>query len=109
MNGKDILNVVEVVSNEKGVDEGIIFEAIEAALASATRRKHGEDIDARVSIDRETGEYETFRQWTVFADESDELEFPERELRMIDAVDVNPEAQPGALSKSPSNRSLLSH
>jgi len=95
MNGKDILNVVEVVSNEKGVDEGIIFEAIEAALASATRRKHGEDIDARVSIDRETGEYETFRQWTVFADESDELEFPERELRMIDAVDVNPEAQPG--------------
>jgi N utilization substance protein A len=45
MNGKDILNVVEVVSNEKGVDEGIIFEAIEAALASATRRKHGEDIE----------------------------------------------------------------
>jgi N utilization substance protein A len=95
MNGKDILNVVEVVSNEKGVDEGIIFEAIEAALASATRRKHGEDIDARVSIDRETGEYESFRQWTVFADESDELEFPERELRMIDAVDINPDAEPG--------------
>jgi N utilization substance protein A len=97
MNGKDILNVVEVVSNEKGVDEGIIFEAIEAALASATRRKHGEDIDARVSIDRETGDYETFRQWTVFADESDELEFPERELRMIDAVDVNPDAEPGGM------------
>ena len=95
MNGKDILNVVEVVSNEKGVDDGIIFEAIEAALASATRRKHGEDIDARVSIDRETGEYETFRQWTVFADESDELEFPEHELRMIDAVDINPDAEPG--------------
>jgi N utilization substance protein A len=97
MNGKDILNVVEVVSNEKGVDEGIIFEAIEAALASATRRKHGEDIDARVSIDRETGDYETFRQWTVFADESDELEFPERESRMIDAVDVNPDAEPGGM------------
>lgn len=97
MNGKDILNVAEVVSNEKGVDEGIIFEAIEAALASATRRKHGEDIDARVSIDRKTGEYETFRQWTVFADESDELEFPERELRMIDAVDVNPDAEPGGV------------
>jgi N utilization substance protein A len=97
MNGKDILNVVEVVSNEKGVDEGIIFEAIEAALASATRRKHGEDIDARVGIDRETGEYETFRQWTVFADESDELEFPEHELRMIDAVDINPDAEPGGV------------
>jgi len=101
MNGKDILNVVEVVSNEKGVDEGIIFEAIEAALASATRRKHGEDIDARVSIDRNTGEYETFRQWTVFADESDELEFPERELRMIDAVDINPEAEPGGAVEEP--------
>jgi len=97
MNGKDILNVVEVVSNEKGVAEEIIFDAIEAALASATRRKHGEDIDARVSIDRETGEYETFRQWTVFADESDELEFPERELRMIDAVDINPDAEPGGV------------
>jgi len=101
MNGKDILNVVEVVSNEKGVDESIIFEAIEAALASATRRKHGEDIDARVSIDRKTGEYETFRQWTVFADESDELEFPERELRMIDAVDINPDAEPGGVVEEP--------
>ena len=101
MNGKDILNVVEVVSNEKGVDEEIIFEAIEAALASATRRKHGEDIDARVSIDRETGEYETFRQWTVFADESDELEFPERELRMIDAVDIDPDAEPGGVVEEP--------
>lgn len=101
MNGKDILNVVEVVSNEKGVAEEIIFEAIEAALASATRRKHGEDIDARVSIDRETGEYESFRQWTVFADESDELEFPERELRMIDAVDINPDAEPGGVVEEP--------
>ena len=62
MNSKEILNVVEVVSNEKGVDEEIIFEAIEAALASATRRKHGEDIDVRVAINRETGEYETFRR-----------------------------------------------
>ena len=101
MNSKEILMVVEAVSNEKGVDEEIIFEAIEAALASATRRRHGEDIEVRVAIDRETGEYETFRQWTVFADESDELEFPERELRMIDAVDVNPEAEPGGVVEEP--------
>jgi len=101
MNNKEILNVVEVVSNEKGVDEEIIFEAIEAALASATRRKYGEDIDVRVSIDRETGDYDTFRRWTVFADESDELEFPERELRMIDAVDVNPDAEPGGFVEEP--------
>jgi N utilization substance protein A len=101
MDSKEILAVVEVVSNEKGVDEEIIFDAIEAALASATRRKHGDDIDVRVSIDRESGEYDTFRRWTVFADESDELEFPERELRMIDAVDVNPEAEPGGFVEEP--------
>ena len=101
MNSKEILNVVEVVSNEKGVDEEIIFEAIEAALASATRRKHGEDIDVRVAINRETGEYETFRRWAVCADESTELEFPEHELRMIDAVDVNEDAEPGGFVEEP--------
>lgn len=93
--------VVEAVSNEKGVDEEIIFEAIEAALASATRRRHGEDIDVRVAIDRQTGEYETFRRWMVFADDSTELEEPARELRMIDAVDVNPDAQPGEYVEEP--------
>jgi len=102
MNSKEILNVVEVVSNEKGVDEEIIFEAIEAALASATRRKYGEEnIDVRVSINRKTGEYETFRRWAVFADDSNELEFPERELRMIDAVDVDPAATPGGSVEEP--------
>jgi N utilization substance protein A len=93
--------VVEAVSNEKGVDEAIIFEAIELALASATRKRGGEEIDVRVAIDRETGEYDTFRQWLVFADESDELEFPDRELRMIDAVDVNPDAEPGGYVEEP--------
>ena len=91
---KEILNVVDVVSNEKGVDKEIIFDALEAALASATRKRHGDDIDARVSIDRKTGDYETFRRWKVFADESKDLEFPEKELRMIDAVDIDPAAQP---------------
>ena len=65
---KEILNVVEVVSAEKGVDKEIIFEAIEAALASATRKRHPEEIDVRVNIDRRTGEYETFRRWEVVAD-----------------------------------------
>ena len=98
---KEILMVVDAVSNEKGVDKDIIFEAIEAALASATRRRHGEDIDVRVAIDRETGEYDTFRQWLVFEDESTELEFPDRELRMIDAVDVDASAEPGGYVEVP--------
>src|SRR6188508_3356348 len=90
---KQILEVVEAVSNEKGVAREIIFEALEAALASATRRKHGDDIDVRVEIDRKTGEYKTFRRWKVFADDSTELEFPERELRYDDAIDVDPKAE----------------
>ncbi len=98
---KEILMVVDAVSNEKGVEKEIIFEAIEAALASATRRKHGEDIDVRVAIDRETGDYDTFRRWKVFEDESTELEFPDRELRMIDAVDVDENAEPGGFVEVP--------
>jgi transcription termination/antitermination protein NusA len=98
---KEILMVVDAVSNEKGVEKEIIFEAIEAALASATRRKHGEDIDVRVSIDRATGDYDTFRRWLVFADESTELEFPDRELRMIDAVELDADVEPGGYVEEP--------
>jgi len=98
---KEILLVADAVSNEKGVDKDIIFEAIEAALASATRKRFGEDIDVRVAIDRKTGDYETFRRWKVFADDSKELEFPERELRMEDAVDVDPAAAPGGFVEQP--------
>ncbi len=98
---KEILMVVDAVSNEKGVEKEIIFEAIELALASATRRKHGDDIDVRVAIDRTSGDYETFRRWLVFADDSTELEFPDRELRMIDAVDINPDAEPGGYVEEP--------
>jgi N utilization substance protein A len=92
---KEILMVVDAVSNEKGVEKDIVFEAIEAALASATRRKHGDDIDVRVAIDRETGDYDTFRRWTVFADDSTELEVPDRELRLMDAVDIDENAVEG--------------
>ncbi len=94
---KEMLMVIETVSNEKGVEIDIIFEAMEAALASATKKRYGEDVEVRTSIDRETGDYDSFRQWTVFADDSDELEFPERELRMIDAVDIDPDATPGGI------------
>ncbi len=55
---KEIVDAVESVANEKGVDKEIIFEALEAALASATRKKHGEDMDVRVAINRKTGDYD---------------------------------------------------
>jgi N utilization substance protein A len=98
---KEILMVVDAVSNEKGVDKEIIFEALEAALASATRKKYGEDYDVRVSINRKTGDYDTFRRWKVFADDSTELEFPEKELRLEDALDISPDAEPGGYVESP--------
>ena len=90
---KNVLLVAEAVSNEKGVDKAIIFEAIEAALASATRKKHGEDIAVRVTVDRETGNYETFRRWEVvdeneIDEETDEprvIDAPERQITLADA------------------------
>ena len=67
---KDILLVVDAISNEKGVPRDIIFEAVEAALASASRKRYeGKDVDIRVRIDRNTGDYDTFRRWTVVPDE----------------------------------------
>ena len=98
---KEILMVVDAVSNEKGVDKEIIFEALEAALASATRKKYGEDIDVRVAINRKTGDYDTFRRWKVFADDSTELENSRTsELRLEDALDVIKDARAGRLRRS---------
>jgi N utilization substance protein A len=98
---KEILMVVDAVSNEKGVDKEVIFDALEAALASATRKKHGEEWDARVAIDRKSGDYETFRRWKVFADDSKELEVPERELRLEDAHEMDPRAEIGGYVEQP--------
>jgi transcription termination/antitermination protein NusA len=98
---KEILLVVDAVSNEKSVDKEIIFGALEAALASATRKKHGEEWDVRVSINRKTGDYDTFRRWKVFADDSREMEVPQRELRLEDALDINKEAEVGGFVEEP--------
>jgi N utilization substance protein A len=98
---KEILLVVDAVSNEKSVDKEIIFDALEAALASATRKKHGEEWDVRVAINRKTGDYDTFRRWKVFADDSREMEVPQRELRLEDALDVNKEAEVGGFVEEP--------
>lgn len=68
---KEILLVVDAVSNEKGVAKNVIFEALESALAMATLKRHNDEIQARVSIDRDTGEYETFRRWEVLDDEAE--------------------------------------
>lgn len=123
---KEILTVVDVVSNEKGVAKDIIFEALEAALASATKKRFREDIDVRVSIDRETGEYSAFRRWEVVdssaerpaaaASESTagegaeaerpmlapgELEFPDRQIALDEARNIRPDIEPGEFIEEP--------
>jgi len=77
---KEILTVVDAISNEKGVPREVIFEAVEAALASASRKRfEGLEVNVRVHIDRQTGDYETFRRWTVVED--DEFENPDAEIK----------------------------
>ena len=93
--GLEIIRVVDAVSETKDMDREIIFEAIENALESATKKKYDYNLDVKVKIDRLSGEYDTYRRWMVFADESRDLEDPDIELRMIDAIDINKDAQPG--------------
>jgi N utilization substance protein A len=98
---KEILRVVDAVSNEKGVDAEIIFEAIEAALASATKKRYREDLEARVAIDRSTGDYETFRRWRVLADDDEEFESSERQVFVSQARERNPGIEVGDYIEEP--------
>ena len=86
---KEILLVVESVSNEKGVPAGVIFEALELALATATKKRYEDEVDVRVCINRANGSYDTFRRWAV-VEESD-FEDPAHQLTvdMPQAVAAN--------------------
>ena len=89
MNNKEILLVADAVSNEKGVSREVIFKAIESALASATKKLYTEEeIDCEVVIDRVTGNYESFRIWTVVPD--DELALLGSQFTLQEAHEVNP-------------------
>lgn len=90
---KEILLVVDAVSNEKGVDKNIIFRAIEAALEMATKKRYHNDIDVRVAIDRSSGDYDTFRRWEIVAD--DAMEHPERQTTLSAAQVETPAIQVG--------------
>lgn len=89
--------IVGTVSNEKGVSEEVIFEALEAALVSATKKKYGANIEARVAINRKTGTYDTFRVWHVVADPetNQPLEFPFSQITLSAAQVDDPNIQIG--------------
>lgn len=93
---KEILMVVDSVSNEKGVSREVIFQALEQALVAATKKKlNNDEVDLRVSINRKSGEYDTFRRWTVVADEDHEIpamqlaisDVEEKGLKLADVVE----------------------
>ncbi len=85
---KEILVVVDMVSNEKGVDKNIIFEALECALVNATKKRYGYDWDVEIKIDRHTGDYITQRRWVVVNDEAFESE--ERQISLTAAQAKKP-------------------
>ncbi len=88
---RELLMLVDALAREKNVDKDIVFASLELALASATKKRFKEDADTRVAIDRETGDYESFRRWQVLPDE--EIEEPARQLTLEQARAIDPEVE----------------
>ncbi len=91
---REMLMLVDAISREKTVEREVVFGAVEAALASASKKLHGGEVDMRVSVDRETGEYETFRRWLVVPDAAG-LQNPDAEEMLSDALDRIPDIEEG--------------
>ena len=91
---RELLMLVEAIAREKNVDHDVVFGAIELALAQATKKLYQDDVDIRVAIDRETGEYETFRRWLVVPNEAG-LQNPAAEELLMDAQDRIPDIAVG--------------
>ena len=81
---REILLLVDALAREKNVDKAIVFSALEQALASATKKRFHEDVEARVEIDQATGDYKSFRRWQVVPDET--LEAPARQVALSEAL-----------------------
>src|SRR5881296_2232205 len=96
---RELLLLVDALAREKNVPKEIVFTALESALASATKKRFSQDIDARVEIDRDTGDYESFRRWTVVPDE--EHEEPAHQIAITDAAERNPELKIGDVVEEP--------
>ncbi len=83
---REVLMLVDALAREKNVAQEVVFAALEAALASATKKFYSEDADIRVEIDRTTGEHETFRRWLVVPDEAG-LQEPDRHILLFEALE----------------------
>ncbi|MBX3616021.1 transcription termination factor NusA [Nitrosomonas sp.] len=96
---REILLLVDALAREKAVEKEIVFTALELALASATKKRFQEDIDTRVSIDRVTGEHQSFRRWLVVEDGA--VDDPAHQVSLSDALQSNSTIQIGEYLEKP--------
>jgi N utilization substance protein A len=96
---REILLLVDALSREKSVDKEVVFGALESALASATKKRFEDEADVRVSIDRNTGEYESFRRWEVMDDET--FETPDLHIKLEEAQKRDADIQLGEFIEEP--------
>ena len=97
---RELLMLVEAISREKNVDRDVVFGAVEAALAQAAKKLYEGDVDMRVAINRETGDYETFRRWHVVPDEAG-LQLPDQEILQFEAREQSPDIEVGEYIEEP--------
>ena len=92
--GKEIIAIAEALSNERAIPREKIFEALETALATATKKKYQVEILVRVKIDRKEGSYDTFRRWEV-VDNEGPLDKPSQQISLAAALVDHPGIQVG--------------
>ncbi|WP_087688868.1 MULTISPECIES: transcription termination factor NusA [unclassified Pandoraea] len=97
---REVLLLVDALAREKNVDKDVVFGALEAALASATKKRYTEDVDIRVHIDRESGEHESFRRWLVVPDEAG-LQEPDKQILLFEAKEDNDAIELGEFVEEP--------
>ncbi|MGC9129187.1 MAG: NusA N-terminal domain-containing protein, partial [Acidithiobacillus sp.] len=91
---RELLYLADAVAHEKEVDREVIFQALEASLVSASKKKYGQDWDIAVSVDRKTGDYTTRRRWTVVADDAEDF-LEASQIRLSEARARNPDIAVG--------------
>ena len=89
---RELLMLVEAISREKNVERDVVLGAVEAALAQATKKLYSGDVDIRVALDRDSGNYETFRRWHVVPDEAG-LQLPDQEILLFEAKEQIPDIE----------------
>ncbi|HEX8980741.1 MAG TPA: transcription termination factor NusA [Parasulfuritortus sp.] len=97
---REVLLLADALAREKNVDLDVVYGAIEAALAHATKKRYNEDVDVRVAIDRKTGVCDAFRRWEVLPDEAG-LENPERQYLLFEAKEIDPDVEVGGYIEEP--------